>query len=101
VVSLQLSDLVRDASALMVRHGKGGKERIVPVGGMAQECLKRYVAESRPQLLVPEAPSAELFLTAYGDGFSAMGWGQAVRKYLTTAVVTCRGGPHLLRHAYS
>ena len=99
VVSLQLSDLIRDASALVVRHGKGGKERIVPVGGIARDCLKRYVEEARPQMVVPDAPAAELFLTAYGDGFSAMGWGQAVRKYLTRAGVKCRGGPHLLRHA--
>ena len=99
VVALQLSDLIRDASALVVRHGKGGKERIVPVGGIARDCLKRYVEEARPQMVVPDAPAAELFLTAYGDGFSALGWGQAVRKYLTRAGVKCRGGPHLLRHA--
>lgn len=99
LVGLRLSDLMGDDSSLVVRRGKGGKERMVPVGGMARECLKRYLSEARPQLVVPEAPGAELFLTAYGDGFSSAGWGNLVRKYLTKAGVNCRGGPHLLRHA--
>lgn len=99
VVRLRLADLIRGESALHVRHGKGGKERIVPVGSIAADWLDRYLTEARPELIVPEAPSPDLFLTAYGDGFSAAGWGQIVRKYLTAAGVKTRGGPHLLRHA--
>lgn len=99
LVRVRLSDLMRGESSLVVRQGKGGRDRIVPVGNMAREWLERYLSESRPQLVVPDAQAEELFLTAYGDGFSSMGWGQMVRKYLTKAGVKCRGGPHLLRHA--
>lgn len=40
-----------------------------------------------------------MFLTSYGDGFSATSWGQLVRSYLTKSGVKVRGGSHLLRHA--
>ena len=99
IVGLRMTDLIRGGSTMIVRKGKGGKERIVPLGGPAQYWLKRYLSEARPLLLLAEAPSAMMFLTSYGDGFSSGGRGQVVRRYLTQAGVGMRGGPHLLRHA--
>lgn len=99
VVGLRVSDLVRGDTSIIVRNGKGGKERIVPLGGPAQYWLKRYLTEARPLQIIPEAPSPIMFLTSYGDGFSATSWGLVVRGYLSAAGVTAKGGPHLLRHA--
>ncbi len=99
VVGLRTTDLVRGGASLLVRNGKGGKDRVVPMGGPARQWLERYLAEARPKLAVPDAPCADLFLTAYGDGFSASSWGQVVRRHLTAAGVLAKGGPHLLRHA--
>ena len=99
VVGLKMTDLVRGETAVIVRNGKGGKERIVPIGGPAQFWLKRYLTEVRPLQAMPEAPSEMLFLTSYGDGFSAGAWGHVVRHYLSAVGVTAKGGPHLLRHA--
>ncbi|BDS08275.1 tyrosine recombinase XerD [Oceaniferula spumae] len=98
-VGLRITDLIRGGSSIVVHNGKGGKERVVPLGGPAQYWLKRYLAEARPLLLLPDEPSDVLFLTSYGDGFSAGAWGHAVRQYLTKSGVTVKGGPHLLRHA--
>lgn len=99
VIGLRISDLSRGETSIVVRSGNGGKERIVPLGVPAQYWLKRYLTEARPMQVVPEAPTTVMFLTSYGDGFSAGGWGQVVRRYLDKAGVKSRGGPHLLRHA--
>jgi integrase/recombinase XerD len=99
IVELRITDLVRGESSIIVHNGKGGKDRVVPLGEAAQHWLKRYLDEARPRLLVAEEPSLHLFLTSYGDGFSAAAWGQIVRRYLTAAGVKTKGGPHLLRHA--
>ena len=54
-----------DAHTLLVRHGKGGKSRLLPVGGRAAFWLDRYLAESRP--LFDHLPNeTALFLTGYG-----------------------------------
>lgn len=98
-VGLRITDLIRGDTSIVVHNEKGGKERVVPLGGPAQYWLKRYLAEARPLLLLPDEPSDLLFLTSYGDSFSAEAWGHAVRGYLTQSGVTARGGPHLLRHA--
>jgi integrase/recombinase XerD len=99
VVQLRIADLVCGEALIVVRNGKGGKERIVPLGGPAQTWLKRYLEEARPKMVVPGAASEAMFLTGYGDGFSPCSWGHVVRRYLTAAGVIARGGPHLLRHA--
>ncbi|MEP2776149.1 MAG: tyrosine-type recombinase/integrase [Luteolibacter sp.] len=99
VTELRITDLSRGETTIVIRNGKGGKQRIVPLGGPAQYWLKRYLNEGRPRQNSPEAPSGSMFLTSYGDGFSAGGWGQVVRRYLNKAEVNVKGGPHLLRHA--
>lgn len=99
LVGLRLGDLAGDGESIWIRQGKGGRERVVPVGRVAREWLRRYLAEVRPQLSGELPRSDALFLTGYGDEFSATGWGQLARRYLTRAGVTARGGPHLLRHA--
>lgn len=99
LVKLEQTDLHRGGNALLIRHGKAGRERIVPVGNAAQEWLQRYLVEGRPRLELPEGPSPALFLTSYGDAFSPGSWGHIVRRYYNSAGLQTRGGPHLLRHA--
>jgi integrase/recombinase XerD len=99
VVRLRVTDLIRGDTSLVIRNGKGGKERIVPLGDPARHWLNRYLTEARPSLHLDDAPSPMMFLTSYGDGFSAGAWGNVVRRYLTKAGIHVRGGPHLLRHA--
>lgn len=96
---LQMEDLRLEVEAVVVRHGKGRKERMVPLGRVAAFWLKRYLKEARPQLLVPEAPSDYLFLTGYGDRFSPGSLGHIVRHYLDRIEFKMGGACHLLRHA--
>ena len=94
---LELRDLNADRKTLFVRKGKGGKDRVVPVGKQALEWIARYLDETRPLLQIDMQEQA-LFLTGYGRGFRPNSLGNLVTKTVRKALGN-RGSCHLLRHA--
>lgn len=88
-------DLVR--GVLWVRHGKGSRQRVVPLGDRAAAWVARYLQEARPHLLTTETPA--LFLTDYGLPLRPDQIAAKVKRYLTLAGLTLDGATHLLRHA--
>lgn len=95
---LDVVDLDRALGTVWVRKGKGGKDRVVPLGGHARHWIDRYLAECRPHLEV-RAGEHGLFLTGYGERMSAGYLGAMVRHALVAAGVTRVGSCHLLRHS--
>lgn len=83
---------------LTVRQGKGGRDRVVPVGARAEAWLTRYVDDVRPEL-VTSMSGDTLFLTDYGEAFNKNRLGDLVRRYLDWAGITAPGSCHLFRHA--
>ena len=80
--------------------GKGGKERIVPVGRPAVDALRRYLARGRPFLDRRHRP--ELFLNAQGGGLTRAGAFLILRRLAATAgLEPTRVHPHLLRHSFA
>jgi integrase/recombinase XerD len=80
--------------------GKGGKERVVPVGRQAVEALRRYLARGRPHLDRRHRP--ELFLNAQGGGLTRAGAFLILRKLAEKAGLEPeRVHPHLLRHSFA
>jgi len=69
VVALKLYDLSFDRGVLLVRQGKGKKDRYVPIGERAIAWLEKYIREARPQLAA-EPDDMTVFLTAQGEPFS-------------------------------
>ncbi len=98
VLSLQLTDIDRQRGLLLVRCGKGKKDRYVPVGQRALAWIDKYLAEVRPQLQRDAAPPA-LFLTKNGRAMHPNYFSAMVRKYLENAGVAKAGACHLFRHA--
>lgn len=94
---LQLRDLHRERKTLHVA-GKGGKDRIVPVGERALLWLDSYLVRVRPLLCVHVDEQA-LFLTGYGRGFSANSLGNLIKQNVEQAHPGRSGNCHLLRHA--
>lgn len=94
---LQLRDLHRERRTLHVA-GKGGKDRIVPVGERALLWLDNYLVKVRPLLCVHAGEQA-LFLTGYGRGFSANSLGNLIKQNVEQAHPGRSGNCHLLRHA--
>lgn len=66
---LNWRDLDIDRRTLMVRQGKGRKDRMVPIGPRALAWIDRYLVEVRPRFAV-EPDDGTLFLTVDGTGFS-------------------------------
>jgi integrase/recombinase XerD len=80
--------------------GKGGKERIVPIGRSAAEALRRYLGRGRPYLDRRLRP--ELFLNARGGPLTRAGAFLIVRKLAEKAgLEPGRVHPHLLRHSFA
>ena len=80
--------------------GKGGKERVVPVGREAVDALRRYLARGRPHLDRRHRP--ELFLNAQGGALTRAGAFLILRKLAARAGLEPeRIHPHLLRHTFA
>ena len=80
--------------------GKGGKERVVPIGRQAAQAVRRYLAHGRPHLDRRHRP--ELFLNAQGGPLTRAGAFLILRKLAGKAGLDPeRVHPHLLRHSFA
>lgn len=97
LVGTAIYDLDLARGLLWVRHGKGGRERVVPLGDRAMAWLDKYISEARPQLM--SADTEALFLTDYGEPVQAHHVSDKVKRYMEFAGIDKVGSAHLLRHA--
>ncbi|GLS24606.1 site-specific tyrosine recombinase XerC [Marinibactrum halimedae] len=95
---LQLQDLHLSRQTLLVRNGKGGKDRYVPIGKRAVHWVANYLHHIRP-LYQLEINASHVFLTDYGEAFTSSNMGRMVKRYLDKAEIKAEGACHLLRHA--
>ena len=97
-VILQLYDIDGPRQTVMVRQGKGGKDRLLPIGKRALYWVDRYRYEVRDELVI-DSDDTHLFLTDYGESFIKGRLGALVKRYLHHAEINKPGGCHLFRHA--
>jgi integrase/recombinase XerD len=105
---LRVSELVElPLAALNPRQGvlritgKGGKDRLVPVGEVALEFINTYLASIRPLLAKGRQPIA-LFLSVRGEGMSRQMFWTLVKRYaLKVGINEKRISPHVLRHSFA
>ncbi|MEM6704479.1 MAG: site-specific tyrosine recombinase XerD [Acidobacteriota bacterium] len=97
LVGLTLGQL-RLESGFLIAFGKGGKERIVPVGERAEEWLNSYTAMVRPELL--RGGHDFVFCNARGAGMTRQGFWKILRAYGVAAGVEWVS-PHVLRHSFA
>ena len=99
VTALDLYDVDFERGVLVVRAGKAGKRRVVPIGERALRWLHKYLEDTRPGLVDWEDEKA-LFVTGEGLRFSGDGLGNRVKKVLEASGVRRRPGGvcHLFRH---
>jgi len=98
LVNLDLGDVDRARGLILVRRGKGGKDRLVPMGAAALEWIQRYLEKCRPLLEVSAAEPA-LFLSGYGGRLNPNYLGNWVRRTIDAAMIGKTGSCHLFRHA--
>jgi integrase/recombinase XerD len=97
VCGLSLYDLDVERGTVIVRQGKGRKDRVIPIGERATAWIERYLAEVRPSLVV-EPDAGVLFLSADGEALSPDHLTGRVSRYVAAARVGKKGSCHLFRH---
>jgi integrase/recombinase XerD len=80
--------------------GKGGKERMIPLGSVAIHCLQDYLARSRRKLLKNQDEKA-LFLNQHGKRLTRQGFWKILKKYVLRAGINADITPHTLRHSFA
>lgn len=100
-VGLAMDDLDRDAGLVRL-SGKGGKQRIVPVGSFARQAVESYLVRSRPGLAAQGRGTSALFLNSRGGVLSRQSAWAVLRAAAERAGLgTARVSPHTLRHSYA
>jgi integrase/recombinase XerD len=99
-VGLAVDDL--DAGAGLVRlHGKGGKERVVPLGRYALDAVDAYRVRARPVLAARGRGTAAVFLNARGGPLSRQSAWAILAAAAERAGLAARVSPHTLRHSFA
>lgn len=98
LVRLDLADIDLVGLTLRVRKGKGGKDRVVPLGVRAAQWIKTYLELTRPRLETSLQEQA-LFLSGYGGRLTSPHVGNWVARTIKAAGIGRLGSCHLLRHS--
>jgi integrase/recombinase XerD len=103
LVGLDVDDVDLKGGNVLVRSGKGGKGRRVPLGRVARHAVERYVTGVRPDLAKRAARSARgaLFLNARGQRLSRQGCWKILKGYAGMAGLERQVSPHTLRHSFA
>ena len=105
ILGLDLANLNYLANCVRIK-GKGGKERVVPVGSYALRALAKYLEDGRKSLLLAAGIGLNeqehaLFLNRFGKRLSAKGLSRVVDKYVDAVSIDRKISPHVLRHTFA
>ncbi|AWE06872.1 site-specific tyrosine recombinase XerD [Lysinibacillus sp. 2017] len=100
LISLNLEDIHITMGFVRV-FGKGGKERIIPLGRGALNACQNYLAEARPQLLGSAPKNDAFFITQRGKRFTRQGCWKLIKEHAQTAGIQKEITPHVLRHSFA
>lgn len=101
LISLPLGQIHLREKFVQVVAGKGGKQRLVPMGEVAADWLARYLVEARP-LLTGGGQLAEAFVNQRGEGLTRQGFWFIIKQYAAKAGIAEKQlTPHALRHSFA
>ena len=95
---LDLYDVDHAGEILRVRSGKGGRDRLVPIGQAALAAIRLYLRDSRPELLDRQKERALFIASGTRRRLSVKTLNLIVRKHAESAGIEKRVTPHVLRH---
>jgi integrase/recombinase XerD len=99
-IGLDVDDLDR-AAGLVRLDGKGGRQRIVPVGSYAGRAVEDYLVRARPGLVAAGRGTPALFLNARGGRLSRQSAWTVLRSAAARAGIAGDVSPHTLRHCFA
>ena len=98
-IGLEIGDV--DLRRGFVRpHGKGSKERIVPLGREASRAIERYLRSGRPEL-VGDRVERKLFVNFRGGGLTRQGLYKIIQRHAQAVGLDRKMSPHTLRHTFA
>ena len=97
LINLKLYDVDTRNGTLMVREGKGKKDRLLPLGERAGLWISHYIEEIRPELIIG-TDDGILFLHEFGEAFHKNRLTDLVKKYIESAGINKSGACHIFRH---
>jgi integrase/recombinase XerD len=97
LIRIKLYDLDRDRGTVIIRQGKGKKDRMIPIGERALAWIDKYLNEVRTSLVL-DPDDGTVFLTTYHEPFTKNRLTQLVRDYVNAADIGKKGACHLFRH---
>lgn len=100
LTDLHLANLSLSDGVIRVEQGKGGKDRLVPLGEEAMHWLQAYLTQARPTLL-RQRRSDYVFVTARTDFMTRQSFWLIIKKYAVRAGIQAPLSPHVLRHAFA
>jgi integrase/recombinase XerD len=101
LVGLNLRDLDLD-NGCITAHGKGSKDRMIPMGEYAHQWIRQYLDHARPQILAKTAPDSPiLFVTRRGGAMTRQGFWKILKQYALKADIRKEISPHKLRHTFA
>nr|WP_276511050.1 site-specific tyrosine recombinase XerD [Eoetvoesiella caeni] len=100
LVGLNVLDVNLNEGVVRVNMGKGGKDRLVPLGAEAAHWVDTYTKQSRVALLGARRCDA-LFVTARAAGMTRQAFWFIIKKYALQADIHTPLSPHVLRHAFA
>jgi integrase/recombinase XerD len=89
------------AGAAVLLHGKGGKDRVVPIGSHGVAALEAYLVRARPALVAAGRGTPALFVNSRGGVLSRQGAWLVLRQAAERAGLAARVSPHVLRHSFA
>jgi integrase/recombinase XerD len=98
LIGLKLYDLDIERGTLMVRMGKGRKDRFIPVGARACAWVDKYLVQVRPEI-VAGYDDQTLFLDDFGQPMTVRFLGDLIRRHVEASGITTPGACHVFRHA--
>jgi integrase/recombinase XerD len=99
LISLTMNSINWQVGFLIVM-GKGSKERVVPIGKTAYDCVRRYVDDARPKLTKSKTTDI-LFLNRFGGSFTRQGLWKIIIRYAQKAGLQKNVHPHTFRHSFA
>lgn len=100
LVGLAVHHISLTDGVVRVVQGKGGKDRLIPMGAEAAHWVSTFLNESRPSLLGQQT-SQTLFVTARKAAMTRQSFWLIVKKYALLAGIHAPLSPHVLRHAFA
>ncbi len=98
LIGLKLYDIDIERGTLMVRQGKGRKDRFIPIGARACAWVDKYLVQVRPEI-VSGYDDQTLFLDDFGQPMSVRFLGDLIRRHVEASGITTPGACHVFRHA--